>query len=81
MGLSPSNSSRQTRAVTTDDGCWLLERIRRLAPRAYAIYVAARHDTETEKRARSHGVHYYMSKPIDLHRFTQVSQAFMRAAR
>jgi DNA-binding response OmpR family regulator len=68
-------------AVTTDDRGWLLERIRRLAPRAYVIYVAARHDAETEKRARSHGVHYYMSKPIDPHRFTEVSQAFMRAAR
>jgi DNA-binding NtrC family response regulator len=68
-------------AVTTDDRGWLLERIRLLAPRAYVIYVAARHDHETEKRARSHGVHYYMSKPLDPHRFTQVSQAFMKAAR
>jgi len=67
--------------IGEDDRRWLFERIRHLAPRALVIYVATLHDVETEKRARAQGVHYYMSKPIDPHRFTDVSLAFMRATR
>jgi CheY-like chemotaxis protein len=67
-------------AVRTDDRGWLLKRIRHRAPRTFVIYVAAHHDAETEKRARAHGVHYYMSKPVDPNRVIQVSQAFMKAA-
>ncbi|MGO9060997.1 MAG: response regulator [Candidatus Binataceae bacterium] len=67
-------------AVRPDDRGWLLERIRLQAPRTFVIYVAARHDAETEKRARAHGVHYYMSKPVDPNRIIQVSQAFIKAA-
>lgn len=67
-------------AVQADDRGWLLERIRQQAPRTFVIYVAAHHDGETEKRARAHGVHYYMSKPIDPNRFILVSQSFIKAA-
>ncbi len=67
-------------AVRADDRGWLLERIRQQAPRTFIIYVAANHDADTERRARSHGVHYYMSKPIDPNRIIQVSQAFIKAA-
>jgi|SRR5271163_53372 len=67
-------------AVRADDRGWLLERICRQAPRTFVIYVATHHDAETEKRARAHGVHYYMSKPVDPNRVIQVSQAFIKAA-
>jgi DNA-binding NtrC family response regulator len=67
-------------ALTPGDRGWLLERIRKQAPRAFVIYVAAHHDAETEKSARAHGVHYYMSKPVDPKRLIQVSRAFMKAA-
>jgi len=67
-------------AVRPDDRGWLLERIRQQAPRTFVIYVAANHDADTERRARSHGVHYYMSKPVDPNRIIQVSQAFIKAA-
>ena len=66
--------------IGENDRGWLFERIRHLAPRALVIYVATHHDVGTEKRARAQGVHYYMSKPIDPYRFTDVSLLMVRQA-
>jgi len=66
--------------IGENDRGWLFERIRHLAPRALVIYVATHHDVGTEKRARAQGVHYYMSKPIDPYRFTDVSLLMVREA-
>lgn len=80
LGSSPQLILLDDEAIRPEDRGWLLERIRQQAPRTFIIYVAGQHDAETEKRARSHGVHYYMSKPVDSDRVIQVSQAFIKAA-
>jgi len=56
----------------------LLTQIRRRIPSASLLYVAAGHDEQNEKRARTNGAHYYVSKPLSLDRFGHVVQSFMR---
>ncbi len=56
----------------------LLTQIRRRLPTASLLYVAGNHDERNEKRARTGGAHYYVSKPLELERFAQVLQSFMR---
>ncbi len=43
------------------------------------LYVADRQSDDNERRARSSGAHYYISKPIPPERFTQVLTSFLRA--
>jgi DNA-binding response OmpR family regulator len=56
----------------------LLTQIRRRLPAASLLYVAGNHDELNEKRARTGGAHYYVSKPLALERFAHVLQSFMR---
>jgi DNA-binding response OmpR family regulator len=56
----------------------LLTQIRRRMPSASLLYIAAGHDEQNEKRARTNGAHYYVSKPLSLDRFGLVLQSFMR---
>lgn len=60
---------------------WLLDQVRRWAPRALVAYIAARHGIEVERRARSHNVQYYFSRPIDREHTVKVLKAFAAAAR
>lgn len=59
---------------------WLLDRVRRFAPRALLFYVAAAHSEADEKRARSYQAHYYTSKPLDPGRTLRVLESFLRVA-
>jgi len=74
------------RLVLLDDGVveenergWLLGQIRKHAPDASLLYVAASHTEENERRARSNGALYYVSKPLQPSQFILVLQAFLNA--
>jgi DNA-binding NtrC family response regulator len=54
-------------------------RMREWAPRASLIYVASRHSAETEKLARTWGVSYYTSKPLESDRFRDILRAFLES--
>jgi DNA-binding NtrC family response regulator len=64
--------------VMPNDRCWLLNQIRHRDPDTFVIYIAAKHSAEREKQARTNGANYYMSKPVDAGRFTQVLRAFVQ---
>lgn len=59
------------------DSSSALVQLRKWAPHAAMIYIAAAHSSETEKLARAAGVHYYTSKPIEAERFSQVVRSFL----
>ena len=59
------------------DSSSALVQLREWAPHAPVIYIAAEHNSETEKLARAAGVHHYTSKPIDAERFSQVVRSFL----
>ena len=59
---------------------WLLDQARRLAPRALIAYVASSHSPEVERSARSHGIQYYIAKPVDPERVKTVLRSFAEAA-
>ncbi len=60
------------------DSSSALVQLREWAPHAPVIYIAAEHNSETEKLARAAGVHHYTSKPIDAERFSQVVRSFLK---
>ena len=66
-------------AVEENERNWLLTQIRRHFPAAALIYVAGRQSDGNEKRARTNGAHYYVSKPIAPDRFSHVLQSFLQA--
>ncbi len=66
-------------AVDEHDRGRLLAQIRRRIPSASLLYVAAGHTEDNEKRARTGGAHYYVSKPLALERFNHILQSFMRS--
>ena len=57
----------------------LLAEIRKQFSGAPMLYVADRQSDDNERRARSNGAHYYISKPVPPERFTQVLTSFLRA--
>jgi DNA-binding response OmpR family regulator len=57
----------------------LLMQIRQDIPAASLLYVAGRQSDTNEKRARTNGAHYYVSKPVLPERFSYVLQSFLRA--
>jgi DNA-binding NtrC family response regulator len=59
---------------------WLLEQIRKHAASALVIYIAAEHDLDGERRARSHPVQFYTARPLDADRVRRVLESFVRAA-
>jgi hypothetical protein len=67
-------------AVTEGDRGWLVAQIRRHLEGATLLYVAASYSAENERRARSHGAHYYTSKPIETDDIAGVLKAFMELA-
>jgi DNA-binding NtrC family response regulator len=59
---------------------WLLDQVRKWAPQALVVYIAATHSDQTERRTRTYRVQYYTSKPIDRERTLRVLHSFERAA-
>ncbi len=55
-----------------------LTRMRECAPLASLIYVAGRHGFETEIWARSFGISYYASKPVEFERFAAILKNFLK---
>ena len=65
-------------AVEENDRSWLLAQIRRHFSGTSLLYVAGSQSDGNEKRARTNGAHYYVSKPLSLERFGQVLQSFLQ---
>jgi hypothetical protein len=55
---------------------WLLDQVHRLAPDALVAYIASVHTPEVERRVRSRGVQYYLSRPVDRERMLRVLHSF-----
>lgn len=64
--------------VLPNDRCWLLNQIRHRNSDTLVIYIAAKHNAQGEKQARTNGANYYMSKPVDDWRLTHVLRAFVQ---
>lgn len=60
------------------DRGWLLNRIQNWMPQAFIIYVASEHTPDVERMARSRGAGYYLSKPLDHGRLTQLLNSLQR---
>jgi hypothetical protein len=58
---------------------WLLDKVHRWAPDALVAYIASAHAPEVERRVRSLGVHYYLSRPVDRERTLRVLRSFVLA--
>jgi CheY-like chemotaxis protein len=65
--------------VEESDRGWLLAQIRRHLSGGSLLYVAGSQSDDSEKRARTNGAHYYVSKPLSLERFGYVLQSFLHA--
>jgi response regulator of citrate/malate metabolism len=65
--------------VEENDRNWLLAEIRKYFSDASLLYVAGSQSDSNEKRARTNGAQYYVSKPLSLERFGQVLQSFLQA--
>ncbi len=63
------------------DRSWLLARIRKWAPDARLLYVAAEHSPQSESQARRNGANYYLPKPVDAALLTRVLQSLIRSIR
>jgi response regulator of citrate/malate metabolism len=66
-------------AVEENDRSRLLAQIRKHFTGNSLLYVAGSHSDGNEKRARTNGAHYYVSKPLSLERFGHVLQSFLQA--
>lgn len=55
---------------------WLLDQVHRWAPDALVAYIASAHTPEIERRVRSRGVQYYLSRPVDRERTIRVLHSF-----
>jgi DNA-binding response OmpR family regulator len=65
-------------AVEENDRNWLLAQIRKHFSGTFLLYVAESQSDGNEKRARSNGAHYYVSKPLSIERFGRVLQSFLQ---
>ena len=66
-------------AVEESDRGRLLAQIRKHFSGISLLYVAGNQTDGNEKRARTNGAQYYVSKPLSLERFGQVLQSFLQA--
>jgi DNA-binding NtrC family response regulator len=60
------------------DRGWLLNKIQNWMPQAFVVYVASNHSEVVEKLARSRGAGYYLSKPLDTERLTNLLDGLQR---
>ena len=65
--------------IEENDRGWVLAQIRKHLAGSPLLYIAGSQSDANEKRARSNGAHYYVSKPLSFERFRQVLQSFLRA--
>ena len=65
-------------AVEETDRGWLLAQIRKHLSGAALLYVASSQSDDNEKRARSNGAQYYVSRPLGLERFGHVLESFLQ---
>jgi len=65
-------------AVKEDARNRLLAQIRKHFSGTSLLYVAGSQSDANEKRARTNGAHYYVSKPLSLERFGRVLQSFLQ---
>jgi response regulator of citrate/malate metabolism len=65
--------------VEENDRNWLLAQIRKHFSGISLLYVAGSQSDRNERRARTNGAHYYVSKPLSLERFGHVLQSFLQA--
>jgi len=65
-------------AVEENDRSWLLAQIRKHFSGTSLLYVAGKQSDGNEKRARTNGAHYYVSKPLSLERFGHVLKSFLQ---
>jgi hypothetical protein len=77
---------REVGIVVIDDAAiedatrgWLLDQVHRWAPDALVAYIASAHAPEVERRVRSLGVQYYLSRPVDRERTLRVLRSFVLA--
>jgi DNA-binding response OmpR family regulator len=66
-------------AVEENDRGWMLAQIRKHFSGISLLYVAAGQSDANEKRARTNGAHYYVSKPLSVERFGHVLESFLHA--
>jgi DNA-binding response OmpR family regulator len=66
-------------AVEENDRGWMLAQIRKHFSGISLLYVAASQSDTNEKRARTNGAHYYVSKPLSVEGFGHVLRSFMQA--
>jgi DNA-binding response OmpR family regulator len=66
-------------ALEENDRSWLLAQIRKHFAGTCLLYVAGSQSDGNEKRARTNGAHYYVSKPLSFERFGHVLQSFLQA--
>lgn len=66
-------------AVEESDRGWVLAQIRKHFSGPSLLYVAGSQSDANEKRARTNGAHYYVSKPLSTERFGHVLQSFLQA--
>lgn len=67
--------------VEENDRGWLLAQIRRHFSGGSLLYIAGSQSDGNEKRARTNGAQYYVSKPLSLERFGYVLRSFLQAQR
>ena len=65
--------------VEENDRKWLLAKIREYFSGAALLYVTGSQSDRNEKRARTNGAQYYVSKPLSLERLGHVLQSFLQA--
>ena len=68
-------------AVEETDRGWMLAQIRKRLSGTPLLYVAASQSDANERRARTNGAHYYISKPVSVDQFRHVLKSFLQAQR
>jgi DNA-binding response OmpR family regulator len=68
-------------AVEETDRGWILAQIRKRFSGTPLLYVAANQSDANERRARTNGAHYYISKPVSVDQFRHVLKSFLQAQR
>jgi DNA-binding response OmpR family regulator len=66
-------------AVEENERGWMLTQIRKHFSGIPLLYIAGRQSDANEKRARTNGAQYYVSKPLSVERFGQVLRSFLQA--
>lgn len=67
--------------INRTEQAWLLGQVRRWAPDARLLYVAAQHSPESESQARRSGANYYLAKPVDPALLTKILNSVIRSIR